>query len=83
MKVLWQNVIPFFVFSLAIFIMTLKMNMVMIGYEIGQLKHKETELLKTKSILTAQLAKLTTKDQLLRLIAEPKEGSSTHVAKIP
>lgn len=48
----------------------IKIQTIMIGYEIGKLKEEELILLKKRSYLTLSLAQLTTKDSLSALIKE-------------
>ena len=45
----------------------IKIETVLTGYEIGQLKEKEALLLEQRATLRMQLAKLTTKSQLEKL----------------
>ena len=45
-----------------------KTQVIIVGYEIGRLKTQEALFLKKRSLLTMQLAKLTTKTQLEKLI---------------
>lgn len=45
-----------------------KLQTTLLGYEIGRLKHQETLYLKKRSLLTMELAQLTTKASLSELI---------------
>ena len=64
-------------FSLLIFIVVfgfsfarldLRVKTTIIGYKIGKMKEKEKKLIKKRGILTMRLAKISTKDALLRKI---------------
>ena len=57
--------------GLAVSRVHLRVQTTLIGYELGQLKNKEAELLEQSSYLKMQLAKLTTKKHLT-LMAESK-----------
>ena len=57
-------------FLLAFLKIHIKIQTIMLGYEIGRLKDDELMLLKKRSSLTMQLAQLTTKDSLSALIKE-------------
>ena len=48
-----------------------KLQATLLGYEIGRLKHQEALYLKKRSLLTMELAKLTTKTSLSELIRKP------------
>ena len=45
----------------------LSVHTTLLGYKIGKLKNEELELLQHKSQLAAQLARMTTKEALLRM----------------
>jgi hypothetical protein len=57
-------------FLLSFFKIHIKIQTIMIGYEIGRLKDEEILLLKKRSFLMLSLAQLTTKDSLSALIKE-------------
>lgn len=50
----------------------IRINTILIGYDIGKLKTKEATLLKKRSFLTMKHAKLTTKQRLLSIISKKK-----------
>ncbi len=56
----------FLSFILAFTRLHLSVKTTQIGYEIGKLKSEEVELLRKKSMKTMELAKLMTKDSLLK-----------------
>ena len=60
----------FILFCLAFFKIHVKIQTIMLGYEIGRLKEEEFLLLKKRSSLTMTLAQVTTKDSLSALIKE-------------
>lgn len=47
-----------------------RLQTTMLGYEIGRLKNTESTLLKKKSVLTMELAKLTTKHSLEKILSK-------------
>ena len=49
-----------------------------LGYEIGRLKNQEIELLKKRSLLTMEVAKLTTKESLLSLLRQKTQPSENN-----
>ena len=65
--------ITIFVVCMAMTKIHLNVQVTLIGYEIGRLKSKESELLEQRSLLTAQLAQLTSKSSLKQLSAPKKE----------
>lgn len=70
----WKNDLYFFLLvTCTLFVLSLgkvfiRIQTTMVGYEIGHLKNKETALLKRKSLLTMDLAKITTKHNLEGLV---------------
>ena len=60
----------FFVFITALICTHIRVKTILIGYEIGKLKSKESFLLKSRSLLTMELAKLTTKKNLQALLKQ-------------
>ena len=53
-----------FIFLFSIFSVHQRIKTTMIGYEIGNLKQKEAQLLKRKSRLTMELSKISTREGL-------------------
>lgn len=53
--------------TVALLISYIKNQQTIIGYQLGVLKNKETTLLRTRSQLKMELAKLSSKESLLKL----------------
>lgn len=60
-------------FSLAFLKIYVKIQTVIVGYEIGRLKEKEFQLLKQRSSLRMSLAQLTTKESLSKMLKEEND----------
>ena len=45
-----------------------RIQITLLGYEIGRMKEKEAELIKVRSLLTMELAKITTKERLQKIV---------------
>jgi hypothetical protein len=58
----------FFVVSYAFVRVHQRVHTILIGYEIGKLKDQESQLLKKQSLLTVELAKITSKQHLAKRI---------------
>ncbi len=75
-SLLW---IGFFVFFAAALTQAyIRTQTTILGYEIGRLKTKEIELLKKRSLLTMEIAKLTTKESLLSLLQQKTPPSENN-----
>lgn len=61
-------------FLLSFFKIFIRLQTTMLGYDIGRLKNKEASLLKQKSYLTMELAKITTKQNLETMLSHAKES---------
>ena len=57
-----------FIFILAFLSVHIRIETTLMGYSIGRLKQKESALLKSQSLLKMKLAKITTKQNLLKII---------------
>lgn len=73
---LWIGFFGFF--SLAFTQAYIRTQTTILGYEVGRLKTQEIELLKKRSLLTMEIAKLTTKESLLSLLQQKSKPSETH-----
>ena len=47
-----------------------RIQITLLGYEIGRMKEREAELIKTRGLLTMELSKISTKNHLLALISK-------------
>ena len=65
------------IFTIALFCTHVRVKTILLGYEIGKLKSKESNLLKQRSLLTMELAKLTTKTTLESLLLKKENLPST------
>lgn len=63
---IWPIVAYIFICLLALLRVHIRVETTLIGYQVGKLKASEIELIHKKSLLTMQLAKLTTKQNLLK-----------------
>jgi|JI7StandDraft_1071085.scaffolds.fasta_scaffold227901_2 regulator of replication initiation timing len=79
---MWQKtalLLGFFLcLSAAILQAYIRTETTFLGYEIGKLKTQEIELLKERSLLTMEVAKLTTKENLQRLLQQPSTSNRKH-----
>ncbi len=73
---LWIGFFGFF--SLALTQSYIRTQTTILGYEVGRLKTQEIELLKKRSLLTMEIAKLTTKESLLSLLEQKSKPGETH-----
>tara|TARA_Y100000991_G_C21859104_1_gene300107 strand:+ start:252 stop:509 length:258 start_codon:yes stop_codon:yes gene_type:complete len=62
-----------FSFALALCSVYIRINTTLLGYEIGKLKAKELSLIRKKSLLTMEYAKITSKENLLKRLKENKD----------
>ena len=46
-----------------------RIQITLLGYEIGRMKERETDLIKVRSLLTMELAKITTKERLQQIVS--------------
>ncbi|MFK7823779.1 MAG: hypothetical protein AB8G05_06470 [Oligoflexales bacterium] len=46
-----------------------RIQITLLGYEIGRMKEREADLIKVRSLLTMELAKITTKEHLQEIVA--------------
>ena len=65
-------------FSAALIQSYIRTQTTILGYEVGRLKTQEIELLKKRSLLTMEIAKLTTKESLLSLLQQKTQPSEAH-----
>lgn len=73
---LWIGFFGFFSFALTQ--SYIRTQTTILGYEVGRLKTQEIELLKKRSLLTMEIAKLTTKESLLSLLQQKSKPGETH-----
>lgn len=69
------NLLIFVMFMVLFFLAILKLHiytqMTILGYNIGELKNKETYLLEQQNLLKIELAKITSKETLIMMAAKP------------
>jgi hypothetical protein len=86
LKSIWQTAplaLLLTLFAAASFKAYVRIQTTLIGYRIGQLKQAESELLETQSTLKMELAKISTRQNLLqtsmRTDGQKREGWAAHL----
>ena len=74
-------IILYFFFALILIFSFLRVHsriqITLLGYEIGRMKEREADLIKVRSLLTMELAKITTKEHLQQIVTNDLKNTDT------